>query len=106
MNQLGKSLFGPAPRGWIEFVGEDAHSDGDGDALGVEVAELTPILPIKPSSRQRGIRQPGNRNVVEDVVAGEAFGFSFKGTGDQFIATGIVIEEVRRQPDGRVRDSV
>jgi hypothetical protein len=34
--------------------------------------------PIETSSGKRGIRQPGDRDVVENVVAREAFGFSGK----------------------------
>jgi len=65
----------------IEFVREDAHGSRDRDALGAfgtEIPEFAPILPIETGARKRRIGQPGDRDVVEDVVAREAFGFSRK----------------------------
>jgi hypothetical protein len=56
MDQFGKRLLCPAPRGWIEFVREDAYGDRDGDALGIEIAEFAPIFPVETGSRKRGIR--------------------------------------------------
>src|SRR5713101_6102763 len=49
-----------------------------GDAFGIEIPEFAPILPIETGARERRVRQPGDRDVVEDVVAREAFGFSPK----------------------------
>jgi len=37
------------------------------------------ILPVETGAGDGGVRQPGDREVVEDVVAREAFGFSFEG---------------------------
>src|SRR6202795_3474269 len=105
MDQFGIRLLCPAPRGWIEFVREDAYGHRDGDAFGIEVP-FAPILPIETSARKRRVRQPGDRDVVEDVVACEAFGFSRKDACDQLVAARVVIEEISRQTDGRVRDSV
>ena len=76
MDQFGIRLLCPAPRSWIEFVREDAHGNRDGDAFGIEKAEFAPILPIETGAGKRRVRQPGDRDVVEDVVAREAFGFS------------------------------
>ena len=47
-----------------------------------------------------------DRDVVEDVVAREALGLSVEDARDQLQAARVVIEEVRRQADGRIRDSV
>src|ERR1700726_220944 len=77
VDQLGIGALGPAPRSRIEFVREDAHGDRDGDAFRIEVP-FAPILPIETSARKRCVRQPGDRDVVENVVAREAFGFSCK----------------------------
>src|ERR1019366_8185274 len=78
MDQFGIRPLCPTARGWIEFVREDAHGNRDGDAFGIEIPEFAPILPIETSARKRRVRQPGDRDVVEDVVACEAFGFSSK----------------------------
>src|ERR1700722_1728152 len=67
----------PAPRGWIKFVRKDAHSDRNGDALGVEIP-FAKIFPVKTGARKSRVRQPGDRDVVEDVVAREAFGLAVK----------------------------
>ena len=40
MDQFGKRTLCPAPRGWIEFVREDAHGNRDGDAFGIEIPEF------------------------------------------------------------------
>jgi hypothetical protein len=40
------------------------------------------------------------RDVVEDVVAREAFGLAREDACDQLVAARVVIEEVARQADG------
>src|SRR5262245_3621582 len=100
MDQFGIRLLRPAPRGWIEFVREDAHGDRDGDAFGIEISEFAPILPIETGARERRVRQPGDRDVVEDVVAREALGLSLKDARDQLVAARVVIKEISRQADG------
>ena len=67
----------PAPRGRIELIREDAHRNWDGDAFGIEIP-FAKIFPVETGARKRRVRQPGDRDVVEDVVAREAFGFSRK----------------------------
>ena len=97
---LGKARLCPTPRGWIEFVRKDAHGNRDGDAFGIEIPEFAPNLPIEPGARKRRVRQPGDRDVVEDVVASEAFGLSVKDARDQLIAARVVIQKISRQADG------
>ena len=77
MDEFGIRPLCPAPRGWIEFVREDAHGNRDGDAFGIEKS-FAPILPVETGGRKRRVRQPGDGDVVEDVVAREAFGLSLK----------------------------
>src|ERR1700722_19726882 len=89
----------PAPRGWIKFVREDAHGDRDGDALGVEIP-FAKIFPVETGAGKRRVRQPGDRDVVEDVVAREALGLTLKDARDQLVAAQVVIEEIRGQADG------
>src|SRR5580658_5011173 len=77
VDELGIGPLRPAPRRWIEFVGEDAHGNRDGDALDVEIP-FAKIFPVETGAGKRGVRQPSNRNVVEDVVAREALGLASK----------------------------
>src|ERR1700720_2089240 len=86
--------------------GRHAHSHGDGDALRIEVPSFAPILPIETSARKRRVGQPGDRDVVEDVVAREALGFSLKNPCDQLVAARVVIKEVSRKTYGGIRNSV
>src|SRR5262245_60792509 len=86
MNQFGIRPLCPTAWSGIEFVREDAHGNRDGDAFGIEIPKFAPILPIETGARKSRVRQPGDCDVVKDVVACEAFGFSLKNTRDQFVA--------------------
>ena len=61
--------LGPAARGLVELVGEDADGERDRDVLGVEEVRL--VLPVQASRGDPGVGQPVERDVVEDVVARE-----------------------------------
>src|SRR5262245_36780518 len=100
MDQLGIGPLCPTAWSGIEFVREDAHGNRDGDAFGTERPEFAPILPIETGAGKSRVRQPGDGDVVKNVVAGEAFGFSLKDTRDQFVAACVVIEKISRQTDG------
>ena len=52
MDKFGKCLLCPAPRRWIELVREDTHGNRDGDAFGIKIAELAPILLTRRSRYQ------------------------------------------------------
>src|SRR5437868_13461360 len=107
VDQFGIRPLRPAPRGWIEFVREDAHSHRDGDADapdGEERCEL--VLPIETGAGKCRVRQPGDRDVVEDVVAREALGLSVEDARDELIAARVVIKEISRQADRRIHDAV
>src|SRR5690348_12970906 len=67
VNEVGIRPLRPAARTLIELVGEHAYSDGNLHALGDEVAVL--VLPVEARSRDAGVRQPEERNVVENVIA-------------------------------------
>src|SRR5438045_7552894 len=89
----------PAPRSWIELVGKDAHGRRDRDAFDGE--ERRPlVLPIETGAGKRRVRQPGDRDVVEDVVAREALRLSVKDARDELVASRIVVKEISRQADG------
>ena len=59
--------FGPAARGLIELVREDADRERDRDRLGVE--EIGLVLPVEASRRDACVREPVQRQVVENVIA-------------------------------------
>ena len=73
VDEFRVSALCPAPRNRIEFVREDAHGNRYGDAFGIEIPKFAPVLPIEAGSRKRCVRQPGDRDVVQNVVASEAF---------------------------------
>src|ERR1700722_6282689 len=100
VDEIGIGLLCPTPRSWIQLVRKYADGNRDGDAFGIEIAKLAPILPVETGARKRRVRQPGDRDVVEDVVAREAFGFSLKHAGEQLVAARVVIKEINRQADG------
>ena len=77
VNELGVRLLRPTPRGGIELVRKDTHSNRDtGDAFDIEKPDFAKGLPIETGARKRRVRQPGDRDVVEDVVARQARGFA------------------------------
>src|SRR5262245_48312481 len=98
MDQSGVRTLCPTARGWIELVRKDAHGNGDGDAFSIEIP-LPPVFPVETRARKRRVRQPGDRDVVENVVACKALGLPGKYAGDERIAARVVIEEIRRQAD-------
>src|SRR5260370_30311070 len=100
MDQLGIRPLCPAPRGWIELVRKDAHGNRDGDADARDSEERRQlVLPIETGARKRRVRKPGDRDVVEDVVAREALRLSVKDARDELIAARVVIKEISRQAD-------
>ena len=59
----------PTPRGFIVFAWKDTHGGRDGEVGGVVKVDVT--FPIEASRRNGRVRQPVEREVVEDVVAGK-----------------------------------
>src|SRR5215469_11739994 len=106
VNELGKGSLCEATRHRIEFVGEYGYRHWDGDALRIEVPAFAPILPIETCARNERVRQPGDGDVVENVVAREAFRCSVEDTRNQLVAARVVIQEIGRKTDRGVRDSV
>ena len=81
MDQLGIRPLRPAPRRRIDLVGKDAHGDWDLDASDIEEASARRYLrgvPVEPSRRDRGVCQPVERDVLQDVVRRKAFVFPLK----------------------------
>src|SRR5580692_9680408 len=98
MDEFGIRSLRPASRSRIEFVWKDAHGGRDNDASHAE-ERITLVFPIETSPRQRGIRQPGQRDVVQNVVSSEAFAASCKDPCDHLVAARVVIEKISRQTD-------
>lgn len=89
---IGIRFLGPTARRRVEFIGENAHRNRDLHAFDVEIP-LAPIFPIESGSGDSRISQPCDRDIVEDVVAGEALELSLKDARDQSIAACIVIQD-------------
>src|SRR5258707_13748241 len=99
VDQFGKRPLCPAPRGWIELVRKDAHGNRDGDAFGIEIP-FAKILPVETGAGNRRVRQPGDRDIVEDVVAREALRVTVEDACDEFVAARVVIKEIRSEANG------
>jgi hypothetical protein len=88
----------------ILLAGKDGHGNGDGDALGVEEATL--VFPIEARGRDPRLRQPVERDVVEDLVtrqfAGGARGpvQSRDDRRGRLAVSIVVVEKPRGQADG------
>jgi len=72
VEEFGIGALSPAARRLVLLAGKDAHRHGDGDALGVEEAAL--VLPVETGRRDPRLRQPIERDVVEDLVTGQFAG--------------------------------
>jgi hypothetical protein len=59
--------LGPAPGCPVQLIREGAYLERNCDVLGVEEVRL--VLPIETSRGNPGVRQPAERDVVEDVVS-------------------------------------
>src|ERR1700726_2790492 len=99
MNEFRIGFLRPAPRRRIELIGEDAHGDREGDAFRREKGKLA--LPIQTSRRDRRVRQPVERDVVDDVLARKALNFSVKYARDELVAALVVIKHPRGEAEGR-----
>src|SRR5262249_51175506 len=102
IDELGIRPLCPTPRGLVDFVWKRAHSHRDGDVFDVEKAYLRgqSVFPIETSRRYRRVRQPVERDVVEDIISRQAFGLSVKHARDKRKTGGVVVEYPRRQADG------
>src|SRR5688572_18313391 len=81
VDQVGICLLCPTPRRLGEFIREGADGHRNLHALRAKEAELVAevVFPVETGRGNPGVRQPEQRDVVEDVVAREAFGDSIEG---------------------------
>src|SRR6476661_5973038 len=66
MKEIVVRALRPGPRTLIDFFGKHAHRSRNGDAQFVEKTALK--LGVQPSGGHAGVRQPGESDVVENVV--------------------------------------
>jgi hypothetical protein len=80
----------------VELVGEGAHGDGDRYALDVEEVEPSAVepFPVETSRGNPRVRQPGQRDVVENIVACEAFGVAVEGARDELQTPRVVVKQI------------
>ena len=70
MDEIAVGALGPTPGSLVDLFGKDAHGGRNGDVVVVEEGAL--VFDIEPSAGHARVRQPGEGDVVEDVVAGQA----------------------------------
>src|SRR5262245_42775839 len=104
MDQFGICPLRPTARAKINLVWKAADGNWDGNAFNAEIREL--VFPVKTGSGNRRVRQPGDRDVVEDIVPGKSGSLSGKDARDQCIAPRIVVQKVCGQADGGIRNSI
>ena len=66
VDEILVGALGPTPRSLVDLLREDADGGRNGDAEVVEEAALGFL--IEASARHARVRQPGEGDVVEDVV--------------------------------------
>src|SRR5262249_37398065 len=66
INEVRVGLLRPAARRLILLAGKDGHGNWDRDPLRVE--EAARVFPIEARRRDSRVRQPVERDVVEDLV--------------------------------------
>ena len=101
---FGKGFLRPAPRRRVDFVRKDTDGDRNFDVLWRKEGEL--ILPVEAGRRDCRPRQPIERDVVEDIVSGQALGVALEDPGYKRIAARVVVEHPGRQSHRRVFERV
>ena len=76
VDKIGISPLRSTPRAQIDLVRKDANGNRDGDAFDTEIGER--VFPVETGSGKRRVRQPGDRDVVEDIVLRKALGLTVK----------------------------
>ena len=110
VDEVGVGLLGPAPRRLVLLAREDGHGDRDRDALRVEEAAL--VFPVETGRGDPGVRQPVERDVVEDFVARQLARGALRALqsgrhrGGGLAVGVVVVEKPGGEADGRVRDAV
>src|SRR5215218_6260343 len=72
VDEVGIRLLCPTARRLILLAWKNAHSYRRGDSLGVKESSL--VFPVEARRRDTRVRQPIQRDVVEDLVTGQFAG--------------------------------
>src|SRR5215218_6919181 len=100
VDEVGVRQLRPATRCLVLLARKDRDGNWDFDALCVE--EPAPVLPVEARRRDAGVRQPVERDVVEDLVTrqlpGGALGPLERGNdrGSRLAVGIVVVQEPRR----------
>src|SRR6476660_6597272 len=89
VDELGIGLLSPTLGRLVDLFGKSAHGDWDLDAPHIEEAasrKMMPGVPVEACGGDRGVRQPVERDVVEDVVPRQPFRFAVKNASDHSVA--------------------
>src|SRR5688572_17456389 len=99
MNQLGEGSFSPGPRGSIEFLRKGAHGNRDGNVHWRKEGEF--VLPVQTSRRYRRIRQPVERDVIEDVVSRKSLVLTVKDAFNERVTACVMVQYPSSKADWR-----
>src|SRR6185436_12170752 len=109
-NEFWIGLLSPTLWRLVDLFGESAHGDRDLNASHIEEAaagrKSMPGVPVETRRRDRSIRQPIERDVVEHIVAAQPFRFAIENSRDHLVTANVVIEYPARQTNWRIDDSV
>src|SRR5688572_7878853 len=100
MDEILVGALGPTPRSLVDLFGENANGGRNGDVEVVEEGAL--VFSIETSAGHTRVRQPGEGDVVENVVACEvAVGFPIdKEFSNVLVAGHVVVDHPGGKGDG------
>src|SRR5258707_11288925 len=104
VDQFGIGFLCPGLRGCIDLIGKHTHGSRDRHTFRSEQAKLA--FPIETSRRDRRIRQPVERDIVEDVVSRQALGLTVENPCDDRLTARVVVEHPCRQAYRSIRPPV
>jgi hypothetical protein len=98
---VGIRALGPAARGPVQLVGEDADGVRDRDGLGIEEVRL--LLPVQTSRGDPRVGQPVQRDVVQDVISrqGAVQGYAQGLFDEPGLAGAVAVVQHERRQVGR-----
>jgi hypothetical protein len=97
VDELGIRALDPRPRGSINVIWKGADGYRNGDVLGGKEGQL--VFPLQTSRRHCRVRQPIERDVVEDVVSRQALRLTVEDTRDELIAAYVMVNYPGGQAD-------
>src|SRR5262245_55691595 len=110
IDQVGVRPLGPTPRRYELLSGKGADGRWELHAFHVEIPAL--VFPIETGGRDPGVRQPEQRDGVEDLVtsqfaSGAGCPAHTRHERSRWLAAAVtVVHQIRGQGDRRVREAV